>query len=460
MVVALSGPLGLGAGSPRAGPTGSSSTEAGALRAGVGAGGGNAAAHPGRHRAGTSAAARSPTGAGHPSAAAGDASAAQARLAAALSHQLRLAGRDSGALVVDLRSGTTLFSHRAATDRPPASLEKLWTTVAVLRRLGPDARLHTAVLGTGFERDGVWHGDLYLRGGGDPTFSDATFDRVWYGGLGPTATELVTQLIRRGIRGVTGRLYADESLFDRRRGGLLTDQLPDVPDFGGQLSALVYDHGAALRHYDPATFAAHELALTLRGAGIRVTASRHDARTPRRAHLLATVSSPPISKLIRLMNMPSDDLIAELLGKQLGVLFGAGGTIAAGAHVIAQTIAAAYDLHPRILDGSGLSRDDRSSPLEVVDLLRRVWTTPVGRLLAASLPTVGRTGTVQRIAVKTAAAGNCVAKTGTLDYVTNLAGYCRARGGRALAFAIFVDGPTNAAAIPLEGRMVAAIARY
>ncbi len=429
-------------GSPRRrGATGGTDRAAGASRRGHGAGAATPAAFP----------------QARPTAPAGP---AQARLTTALARQLALSGPRSGALVVNLRTGATLFSLRAAVGRAPASVEKLWTTVAALRMLGPRARLQTSLLGTGFERDGVWHGNLYLRGGGDPTFSDTAFDRAWFGGLGPTATEMADQIIARGIHGATGRLYADESLFDRRRGGLLTGQLADVPDLGGQLSALVYDHGAAPRGYNPATFAAHELALTLRAAGVRVLAASRDAVTPPRARPLATVSSPTLTALIRLMNVPSDDLFAEMLAKQLGVRFGAGGTIAAGARVIGRTIAADYGLRPLILDGSGLSPSDRSSPLEVVGLLRQVWQTPIGRELQASLPVVGRQGTVQGIAVGTAAAGNCVAKTGTLDYVTNMAGYCTARGHQPLAFAVFVDGPTNSAAIALEGAMVAAIARY
>src|SRR5581483_822635 len=104
---------------------------------------------------------------------------------------------------------------------------------------------------------------------------------------------------------------------------------------------------------------------------------------------------------------------------------------------------AAYGLHPRIVDGSGLSRADRSSPREVVDLLRDVFHTPVGHFLSAALPTVGVNGTVRRIGTKTAAQGRCIAKTGTLNYVTNLAGYCNSRGHQRIAFALFIDGPQN-----------------
>jgi D-alanyl-D-alanine carboxypeptidase/D-alanyl-D-alanine-endopeptidase (penicillin-binding protein 4) len=81
-------------------------------------------------------------------------------------------------------------------------------------------------------------------------------------------------------------------------------------------------------------------------------------------------------------------------------------------------------------------------------------------VLSASLPTVGVNGTVQRIARLTAAQGHCIAKTGTLDDVTNLAGYCSSRGHHVVAFALFLDGPPNATAVVQLGRMVAAIARY
>jgi D-alanyl-D-alanine carboxypeptidase/D-alanyl-D-alanine-endopeptidase (penicillin-binding protein 4) len=387
-------------------------------------------------------------------------SAAEATLRATLSKIARASGAQVGALVYDIDDRAELFALHPTVKRPPASVEKLWTTSALMLKLGPNARLQTMVLGSGFERNGVWHGNLYLRGGGDPTFGDPTFNRVWNQGYGPTANQLVAQLSARGIRRVTGHVIGDESLFDIRRGGLATDLRADIPDFGGQLSALTYDHGSTAPHYNPATFAARELTLTMRGAHIAARASTHTARAPAGAHLLAIVSSPKMATMTRLMDVPSDDLFAELFAKQLGVLFGRGGTIADGAHVIASTIAGAYDLHPTILDGSGLSHDDRSSPLQVVDLLRDVWHTPVGDELSASLPTVGVNGTVRFIATGTAARGHCLAKTGTLTDVTNLAGYCHSRGNRTLAFALFIDGPDNGTAILEESKMVAAIARY
>jgi D-alanyl-D-alanine carboxypeptidase/D-alanyl-D-alanine-endopeptidase (penicillin-binding protein 4) len=384
----------------------------------------------------------------------------ESRLQAALNKGMHQGGPQSGALVFDLDAQRELFGLRPTVKRAPASVEKLWTTAAVMLKLGPNARLHTTVLGTGSLHHGVWHGNLYLRGGGDPTFGDPTFNHVWNYGEGPTANQLVEQLSKRGITRVTGQIYADESLFDRKRGGLMTNYLPDTPDFGGQLSALTYDHGSIVAHYSPAVFAVRQLALTMRGSRITVKASRHARKTPDDARVLATVSSPPMSVMTRLMDVPSDDLFAELFAKQLGLLFGSGGSISAGAHVIGRTMADTYGLHPTILDGSGLSRNDRTSPLEIVDLLREVWGTRVGRELVASLPTVGKEGTVRGYGLRSPAVGNCVAKTGTLNYVTNLAGYCRARGGHTLAFALFIDGPDNGIAATLESQMVGSIARY
>lgn len=382
------------------------------------------------------------------------------RLHRELAHTLALAGASSGASVYDLTDRASLFAARAQAKRPPASVEKLYTAVALLSRLGARARLHTSVLGSGhLGTGGVWHGNLYLRGDGDPTFGDGTFNRVWEFGYGPTALQLAGQLTGRGIRRVTGRIIGDASRFDAGRGGLLSNLASDIPDFGGQMSALTYDHGATAGALSPGAFAARQLAATLHAVKVRARAAAVTGMTPRRAHLLATVSSPRLSTLLALMNVPSDDLFAELLTKQLGARFGGNGTIAAGAHVIARTIAG-YGLHPKILDGSGLSRDDRSSPAEVVALLRTVWRTPVGHYLSESLPTVGVNGTVRRIGVKTAAQGHCIAKTGTLNDVTNLAGYCRTRRGHMIDFTFLLDGPNNERGLVLLSQLVAAIARY
>ena len=381
-------------------------------------------------------------------------------LRAALSSALGKGGPQTGAMVYDLTAKKTLFALRANVGRPPASVEKLYTTVATFNELGPNARLKTTVVGSGhLGPGGVWHGNLYLVGGGDPTFGDGAFNRTWEQGYGPTANQLVGQLVHDGIKQVTGWVIGDAALFDELRGGPATGYAPDVPDLGGQLSALAYDHGSTFKKLNPGAFAAKELVLTMHGAGIGARPLNRTLPAPGDAQQLASVHSPPLSVMLKLMDVPSDDFFAEMLTKQLGARFRAGGSIAAGAQVISQAIDS-FGLHPRIVDGSGLSRSDRSSPAEVVDLFRTIWNTPTGRILAASLPVVGVSGTVHGIAAHTAAEGRCIAKTGTLNYVTNLAGYCTAQDHHVLAFALMIDGPGNWTATQLFDQMVPAIAKY
>jgi len=384
-----------------------------------------------------------------------------AGLGNAITATLNRAGPQTGAMVYDLTAGEPLFAFRANIGRPPASVEKLYTTTAVLKQMGPNARLKTTVVGQGhLGPGGVWHGNLYLVGGGDPTFGDGAFNQEWENGYGPTANEIVGQLQHDGIHKVTGWVIGDATLFDDLRGGPATGYAPDIPDYGGQLSALTYDHGSTYKKLNPGAFAAKELVLTMNDAGIGARPLNRTLPAPSGAQLLASVSSPKMSVLLRLMDVPSDDLFADLFAKQLGVRFGAGGSITDGAQVISHVMATAYDLHPAIVDGSGLSRSDSSSPGEVVGLLRAVWHTRIGNELAAALPTVGVNGTVQSIGTGTAAQGKCIAKTGTLNNVTNLAGYCTARDHHRLAFAVMIDGPANWDAYPMLSQVVAAVAKY
>ncbi len=152
--------------------------------------------------------------------AAASASGDLAGLQSDLSHQLALAGPADGAYVYDLTTHQALFSERASTLRPPASVEKLYTATTALERMGPTARLSTTVYGVGrLAPGGVWEGNLYLRGGGDPTFGSSAFIRSHYDGIGASVSSLVTELVHTdGIHRITGSVYGDESYFDSLRG--------------------------------------------------------------------------------------------------------------------------------------------------------------------------------------------------------------------------------------------------
>ncbi len=363
----------------------------------------------------------------------------------------------------DLTTSTPLFGERAEVTRPPASVEKLYTSTAALELMGPTATLSTTVLGTGhLGANGVWEGNLYLRGGGDPTFGSTSFIDSHYDGQGALVSTLAEQLVKTdGIRGVTGTVDGDESYFDSLRGEPSSDYQLD-PYLEGVLSGLTFNRGetgSEKGSHAPAEYAALQLRGALRTAGDTIHGGGA-ATTPAGATLLATTDSPPLSTLLGLMLPPSDNFFAETLVKDLGARYGGAGTTAAGAAMVRSTIASHFGLHPSIVDGSGLSRSDHTSPEQIVTLLGDLSHSPLGTTLRKDLAVAGESGTLSERMRGTPAAAHCQAKTGTLTGASNLAGYCQAANGNVLAFAIFNDGIATEAAHVVQDRMTAALASY
>jgi serine-type D-Ala-D-Ala carboxypeptidase/endopeptidase (penicillin-binding protein 4) len=387
-----------------------------------------------------------------------------AELQGDLSHQLALAGPADGAYVYDLTANQALFSERATAMRPPASVEKLYTATTALDLMGASTRLATTVLGVGHVAPGgVWEGSLYLRGGGDPTFGSTAFIHRHYGGVGASVSALVSQLVRTdGIHRITGSIEGDESYFDSLRGEPSSDYAWD-PFLEGTLSALAFNRGQSGHEREahaPAAYAARELWAALKNDGVTIEGSHGAATTPAGAVQLASVQSPTVSQLLGLMLPPSDNFFAETLVKDLGARYGGAGTTAAGAAVVAKTVGSLLGIHPHVLDGSGLSEADKTSPYQVADLLVELAPTPIGAVLRNSLAVAGRSGTLELRMRHTHAEGNCQGKTGTLTGVSNLVGYCQAADGHTLAFAIFTDGIPVEAAHTFQDNIAITLADY
>lgn len=386
------------------------------------------------------------------------------QLPVSLGRQLRAAGGLSGAYVMDLDTRRVLFSARGDARRSPASVEKLYTTATALLTLGPDDRIATVVAGTGAldAATGIYTGDLYLRGFGDPTFGSEAFGRRAYGGAA-SVTELADALAdTAGISRVEGHLYGDESFFDRRRG---------VPSSGfaltrdvGPLSALSFNRGLANERgtafqRKPARFAAEELRAALLHRDVHISEGAGEAAAPGEAKELVGVKSPPLSKLVKLTNMPSDNYLAEMLLKELGGRLGGAGSTRAGAKVVTEQLRK-LGIGAHVVDGSGLSRTDRTSPHQIVRLLDALAGGPVSDVFRSSLAVAGRSGTLRYRMRGTAAQSSCVGKTGTLVGVSGLAGYCTARNGHRLAFAILMNGVNTYAATRRQDRMLVSLARW
>ena len=389
------------------------------------------------------------------------------RLTSALNSGMRQIGGATSAEVVDMTTGQTLYSVDAGVGRLPASVEKIYTTSTALLRFGPSATLSTTILGSGYlDSNRVWHGILYLRGGGDPTFGSARFDHDAYG-TGATMQRLVSKLVRGlHLTGIRGWIVGDQSYFDSLRGTPATGFAPDLPDVEGLLGALSYNRGFAdfeglAVQAHPAVYAIQQFEAALRAAHVRVPAKTrlHVGHTPPSAQPLAAVQSPPMATLIRLTNTPSDNYFAEMLLKGLGARFGGAGTTAAGVSVVRSELSSGFGIDPQFNDGSGLSRSDYTSPRQVITVLEQMYGNPS---FFNSLAIGGETGTLQDEMQGTAAQGVCHGKTGSLHDVANLAGYCRARDGHELVFAFLANGlgdPSYVHAVEAN-EMAVALAKY
>jgi serine-type D-Ala-D-Ala carboxypeptidase/endopeptidase (penicillin-binding protein 4) len=386
--------------------------------------------------------------------------AADPALVAKLGRYMRAAGSQSGAYVVNLTDAETVFGSRQGKPRILASNTKLFTTATALARFGTEGTLGTEVRGSGtLDESGVWRGDLYLHGGGDPTFGSRTFTRRAYG-AGATVEDLALALDTAGIQRVSGRILGDESVFDPLRGG--PDSGYSTSVWVGPLSGLAYNHGLGDERgrsfqVNPPVFAAARLDAALESRGIPVRAAPRSGVAPPGASILASVDSPSMADIVRITNKPSDNYFAEMLLKDIGHEATGQGTTAGGARVAAD-FARELGARARLVDGSGLSRGNRASPRGIVGLLAGMQSRDEFDAWYASLPIAGRDGTLSTRMRSGAARGRCHAKTGTLSNVSALSGYCQALSGDLYAFSILMNGVYPPGARQLQDRMAQALA--
>jgi D-alanyl-D-alanine carboxypeptidase/D-alanyl-D-alanine-endopeptidase (penicillin-binding protein 4) len=380
------------------------------------------------------------------------------------SRVVRGGGQASGLFVLDAETGRVLCRRAPSRRFSLASNMKLFTTATAIARLGPETRIPTKVEASGSVDDrGVLDGSLYLVGGGDPALGTPSFYDRFLGGLGTNLYALKGQIRTAGIRAVRGRMYADDTIFDRLRG--VSDSGYATSPYIGPLSGLAFDSGyssssATSFASDPARLAATKLVRSLDAAGIDVRSQVALRKAPPDAEQVAVVRSPSIARLAAATNVPSNNYYAETLIKLLGARFGTSGSTAAGAAVVAQ-YARSEGSYVHAVDGSGLTRSGKASTGQVARFLRAVRAEPYGEDFIDSLAVAGREGTVADRMDDTAAAGRCRVKTGTLTGVSALSGYCLNRSGRTMIFSILMNGVRDLGLAHLEqDRIAAAVAGY
>ncbi|MCB1391376.1 MAG: D-alanyl-D-alanine carboxypeptidase/D-alanyl-D-alanine-endopeptidase [Rhodobacteraceae bacterium] len=391
---------------------------------------------------------------------------------------------ETAVIALDAETGTVIEEHRADLRVPPASTAKALTTMYALQGLGSEHRFVTRVeSASGRIENGVLRGDLVLRGGGDPTLQTAHL------------AQLAAELVERGLRRVEGRFIVDDEAlpeiaqidpeqpvaagynpgiaginlnFNRvyfgwevanGRAQLSMDarsdrEVPpvsvigieavsrDLPVYtyasrGGRerwtvaASALNQSGSRWLPVRRPAAYAGDVFRMLLAARGCQIPEPRFQS-VPQ-GQILAEYRSEPLTSVLREMLLYSTNITAECVGLAATLRQGARvRSLGPSAARLNDFIARRYQAQGLgLLDHSGLSEGSRVSVRAMASYLvaaRREGILP-GLLREHPMrDTNGRAMASHPVEVR--------AKTGTLNFVSALAGYAQPRGGRPIVFSI------------------------
>ena len=337
--------------------------------------------------------------------------------AADLAAQARaLVGAEQG-VYVEAEDGSVLVAQAAERAVHPASVSKVPTTLALLRKLGADHRFATRFAASGPLQDGVLQGDLVVEGSGDPFFVDEN------------ALLVLIALHDQGVRRVAGEIAVrGRFLFNWESAGA-----------AGRLQR-------ALAGRIPApTWSAVRAAEATRSdvPAKQPSLVFGDAKLPDAAApvLLATHHSQPLVPLVKALNGYSNNIFANFAE--------AAGGIAAVQAIARESVPAAARDEIILGDGAGANPRNRLSPRAAVALLRALngELAKSHDTLADVLPVAGiDEGTLRHRFEAPGERGHVVGKTGTYgDYgASALAGALRTRDRGIVYFAVLNHG------VPIE----------
>ena len=349
----------------------------------------------------------------------------------------RSLGRSVGAVVIDVATGVVVYDIEATKPRALASNQKVFTALAILDALGPEARITTSVLWDEVTTT------LTLVGAGDPTLASVSATG--------SSLAVLADGVAAQVSGAVSLTY-DTSLFSGPT--IAPGWSSDYAGMGiaAPVSPLIVDRarilGGDARESDPALAAATAFAVALADRGVIVGDIRMGSATGR---VIATTESVPVATMVETMLTESDNDSSEILAHLAGAIQSGTGSFASGAAATLTTLQSAGIpvQGAGFVDGSGLSYEDIASPLTLVSAISLTasasapaWTWPVG----LGLPVAGLTGTLADRFVgpdTRSTAGFVRAKTGTLIGVATLAGTVVDRDSRLLAFAFMSDGTSD-----------------
>jgi D-alanyl-D-alanine carboxypeptidase/D-alanyl-D-alanine-endopeptidase (penicillin-binding protein 4) len=372
-----------------------------------------------------------------------------------LTSQPEFRGGFWGVLVVNPRTGDTIYSKNAGKLFMPASNMKIVTSSAALTLLGADYTYKTTFLVVGPVQDSLLDGDLIVIGRGDPTISDNMR------GVATTVMDALADSIRaHGIRQISGRLVRVGNAFpDSIHGyGWEWDDLGEY--YAAGVDELIFNEGMAATTprpppdtvrdsaysgpaKDPATAYLNALNDALIRKGIILDAGVLDSilPTPIKMDTLFTFTSLPMRNIIPALMKPSQNQIAEILLKTIGLERGGMGTADSARKIVGQLLLS-WGVQQDgfvIRDGSGLSRHDMLTPETIVRVLDRIQQDTAFAVFYNALPIAGIDGTLENRMKGTPAEGNVRAKTGSISYARSLSGYVTTADGERLIFSMLAN---------------------
>ncbi len=323
-----------------------------------------------------------------------------------------------GLEVYDLTADSILYKVNEHQMLRPASTMKLVTAIAAINKLGGSFQFRTQLYYTGHVDNHTLSGNLYCVGGFDPRFNVDDMNAF------------VESIRHMGVDTIRGSIVADRTMKDDNllgEGWCWDDDNP-------QLSPLTIGRNTEFTE---------RFIRQLTNDGLVLEVSIADGALPDNAyHLCSRYHS--IDQVLQRMMKQSDNFYAEALFYQLAASQGFRPARAKDAAAIVKQLIAKVGLGSRpyrIADGSGLSLYNYLSAELEVRLLRYAYRNSTVYLhLLPSLPIAGVDGTLRDRMRGTFAADNVKAKTGTVEGVSSLAGYCTAANGHQLCFSIINQG--------------------
>ncbi len=323
-----------------------------------------------------------------------------------------------GVMVYDLDADSAIFKHNERQLMRPASTMKTITAITALDRLGGSYQFKTELCYTGRVDSTTLNGDVYCVGGFDPRFNRDDMQAF------------AEALHKMGVDTIRGNLYADCSMKDDDRLGEGWCWDDDNP----VLSPLVFQRKDIFM--DKFLDAIHR-------AGITVIGNVSEKRKPQDANCIVS-RFHTIDQVLMRMLKESDNLYAESMYYQIAASTGNRPATAKDAKNIERQLITRLGLNAsryRLADGSGLSLYNYVSPELEVKFLRYAFQNQnIYNHLLPALPIAGVDGTLKKRMHSQFTRGNVHAKTGTVEGIVSLCGYCTAANGHHLCFSIINQG--------------------